>query len=111
MIQDRKETWIASYFSKGYNLLTKTMFKTEITDFQCGLKAVNEKVVQKIVPKIKAGDGFLTRSFCFSRSMINIRYNLQIPVVWKESNKSKVNKLNTILEYTAYLIKLRRRMR
>ncbi len=103
--------------SKGYNALVRMFFRTAITDFQCGFKAVSKRVVKEIIPRTTSTNWFFDTEFLIIGENEH-RYNIvQIPVTWtedagfKDVRKSKVNKLDTILEYIGWLSALKRRIR
>ena len=92
--------------SKGYTFLIRIFFHTRITDFQCGFKAVNKKIVKEIIPKI------IDKGWFFDSELILIaeknKYKIkQLPVKWNENKGSKVDIIKTIYYDLYGLIRLR----
>ncbi|MBC8146809.1 MAG: glycosyltransferase [Bacteroidetes bacterium] len=96
--------------SKGYIYLIKLFFKTNITDFQCGFKAIDKKVVQEILPKIKDKEWFFDTELLILAEQSNKYKIKEIPVEWHEKEDSKVRILKTVWNYIVKLIKLRIRL-
>ncbi len=47
-----------SILSKGYNIFVQLVFRTNIKDMQCGFKAVNQRIIKQVLPKIKDNNWF-----------------------------------------------------
>jgi glycosyltransferase involved in cell wall biosynthesis len=96
--------------SKGYNLLVWFLFRTKIRDLQCGFKAVNQKIIKNILPKIKSNEWFFDTELIIlsERGKYKIK---EIPISWKENNNSKVKIIKTIKKYIFNSIKLKRRIK
>jgi glycosyltransferase involved in cell wall biosynthesis len=92
--------------SKGYNYFARLFFKTKITDFQCGFKAVNHKVCRQLVPLIKDKTWFFDTELLIKAECRGYKI-AQVPVRWNENKRSKVIILRTILDYIIKIIKLR----
>jgi hypothetical protein len=94
-----------SLLSRGYNFLAKILFNTEITDLQCGLKGFRKETLP-ILLKAKNNSWFWDTEALILAERNNLRI-CQIPVVWKETKRSKVNKLKDSATFLIELIKLR----
>jgi glycosyltransferase involved in cell wall biosynthesis len=94
--------------SKGYNYLIRLFFKTKIKDFQCGFKAVDNRIVKELLPKVKDKRWFFDTELLI-RAEQSKKYKIkEIPVRWHENNiKTNVHIFNTISTYIVNLIKLR----
>ncbi|MEK7189907.1 MAG: glycosyltransferase [Patescibacteria group bacterium] len=84
--------------------------KLPLTDFTCGFKGVNQKIVQNILPLIKNQQWFFdTEMLCHTkRAGYTIK---EIPVIWTETlnqkRKSKVGLIKVGWEYLKEVIKNR----
>lgn len=97
--------------SKGYIYFLKTLFKTKISDFQCGFKAIDNKIVKEILPIIKDKEWFFDTELLLQTEYAKKYKIKQIPVKWNESKDSKVEIPHTIYDYIKKSILLRRRLK
>jgi len=95
--------------SKGYNLLVWFLFRTKIRDLQCGFKAVNQKIIKGVLPKIRNKEWFFDTELTILSEIKGYKIK-EIPVSWKENKDSKVKIIKTIKEYIFNSIKLKRRI-
>jgi len=95
--------------SKGYNLLVWFLLRTKIRDLQCGFKAVNQKVINNVLPKVRNKEWFFDTELIVLTESKGYKIK-EIPVFWKENNNSKVKITKTIKEYIFNSIKLKRRI-
>lgn len=89
-----------------YNSCIKIIWGIEqIPDVQCGFKAVNRKVAEKIVPRIKNENWFFdTELLVLARGEgFKVKY---IPINWIERMESKVKILSTICECISGILRL-----
>ncbi|HDP74020.1 MAG TPA: glycosyltransferase [Candidatus Woesearchaeota archaeon] len=95
--------------SKAYNRLAHAMLDTEISDLQCGFKAVSQRVLDEIVPLTKDKEWFFDSELLViaERKGFSIK---EIPVDWKESKRSKVRIFRIIRDYLRDLRSLRKRL-
>jgi len=96
--------------SRAYNLLLRTIFQIPVHDAQCGFKAVNRKVGEKLLKKIENNNWF------FDTELLVIGHHenyviKEIPVRWRERRESKVNIGKTVLEFIIQIIDLKKRLR
>jgi|TARA_B100002003_G_C14113625_1_gene535622 glycosyltransferase involved in cell wall biosynthesis len=75
--------------SKGYKTLFHLFFPLEIEDIQCGFKGVNKYTRDTLLPHIKNG-GFFFDSELLVKAYYNNYRIKEIPVKWKEGEKSDV---------------------
>ena len=96
--------------SKGYIYLIKLFFKTRLSDFQCGFKAIDKKVVNKILPEINNKEWFFDTELLILAEQSH-RYKIkEIPINWTENKDTKVKILKTVFNYINNLIKIKNRI-
>ena len=105
-----KRTFLRLMLSKGYNFLAWVMFNTKIKDLQCGFKAVNLRVVDELLPKLRDNHWFFDTELLLKAEKQGYRVK-EIPVNWKESNESKVKFFNTVSDYIFKLLKQKKRIK
>lgn len=100
------------FISKISRWLVADWLKLPLSDFSCGFKGVNQKIIQNILPLIKNEQWFFdTEILCRAeRAGCVIK---EIPVIWIETlnqkRKSKVGLLRVGWEYVREVIKNRPR--
>ena len=99
--------------SRSLNIITKIIFKTKITDVQCGFKAVNQKIIRNILPKIEDTGWFFDTELLILAEKEGYRIK-EIPVEWFENRfqarKSTVKIFSTILDDLKKMWQLRKRI-
>lgn len=92
--------------SKGYIFLVKIFFKTKLTDFQCGFKALSQRLASIIVPKLKDGGWFFdTELILLAGNDANHNFIIkELPVNWQENKNSKVKFFISIIKFIKNLI-------
>jgi hypothetical protein len=96
-------------FSLGYQLLSKIILKTKISDLACGFKAVNKKVVLEIVPRIKNNQFFFDSELVYLAEKRGYKIK-EIPIKWAEARKAKESRVNiwhVSWQYFKELLRLR----
>jgi len=84
-----KRTFLRKYLSSAFHLLMQIIFPLGIHDFQCGFKAINKKVRDKILPQIKYDDeGFLDTEMIAVAHKKGYKIK-EIPVRWEDDRPSK----------------------
>lgn len=103
-----KRSITRSLISFIYNLIIKILFGCSIHDMANGFKGANKKIIQTIVPLIKNEKWFFDSELTLLSHLYGYKIK-EIPVSWQEfqERKSRVNILNTSLEYLKELIKLK----
>jgi len=77
--------------SMGLILLLKTLFSSNITDYQCGFKAINRKVRDQLLPKMRSLDyGFMDTEMLAVASQKGYKIK-EIPVIWEDDRKTKAS--------------------
>ena len=77
--------------STGLIKIVQLLFSTSIKDFQCGFKAIDRKVRDEIIPKMKCTDhGLMSTEMILVA--IHKKFNVQeIPIRWSDTRKTKTN--------------------
>jgi len=102
-----KRNIMRAIISRGLISTIKLFFSTDINDFQCGFKAINSKVRNKIIPKMKAVQvGFMSTEMLVVAHKKGYKIK-EIPVVWKDTRKSKSPIFRGILDALYNIIKIR----
>lgn len=104
-----KRTILRKTLSKGYNNIIRIFFKTKIHDFQCGFKAINNKIKEKVLPYIKDKEWFFDTELLLCSEHYGYKIK-EIPIIWKEKPDSKVRILQTIFSYINNIIRLKSRL-
>lgn len=94
--------------SKFYNRLVRLFFRMKISDFQCGFKAVNNKVVKDLLSQIRDNGWFFDTELVLLGEKRGYKIK-EIPIYWQEGKTSKVKLFQTSLNYFINLIELKLR--
>ena len=103
---ESKRSFNRLLYSKVYLGLVKTLYKTNITDFQCGFKAVNRSVVLNILPEIYSKGWFFDSELLLRSEKLGYRIK-ELPIKWTENNYTKTNVIKTGYDLVKNLISLR----
>jgi glycosyltransferase involved in cell wall biosynthesis len=90
--------------SKVYIFLIKIFFKTKLNDFQCGFKAIDNKIVKEVLPLVQDKEWFFDTELLLLAEKGGYKIK-EIPVKWQENQETKVKFIKTILQYLKNLIK------
>jgi glycosyltransferase involved in cell wall biosynthesis len=94
------------FTSRCYNLIIKVMFFTNLSDAQCGFKAVNRDCAQKILPLTRNNEWFFDTELLLL-AMKNGYKIKEIPVTWVDDPGTTVNIKKTAIEDLKGLARLR----
>lgn len=98
--------------SRAYNFILRKYLGVGFKDAQCGFKAVNQKVVKEILPKVKDNDWFFDTEMLVLAEIEGYKIK-EIPVEWNEkrgaTRKSKVNLILVSLNYLKSILNLKKR--
>ncbi len=100
-------------FSLGLRIILKLIFDLPIQDTPCGFKAINQRILNIIVPQIQNKTWFFDTEMLILAQQQGFKMK-EIPVIWHESfnstRKSKVNIIRVISDYikNIYLIYVRK---
>lgn len=78
--------WIRSFTSKLYNWLANMILQTHLSDHQCGLKAMNRLLFNKIESQLTEREWFFDTELLYTLRQNNIKIK-EIPVIWRESQR------------------------
>jgi glycosyltransferase involved in cell wall biosynthesis len=93
--------------SRAYIFLVSLFFRTGITDFQCGFKAVSRRVVKELLPLIEDNNWFFDTELLIRAERSGSYKIIQMPVRWKENRKSSVKIIWTSFDYILDLFRLK----
>jgi len=95
---------------RGFNLLVRTLFWTDIKDTQCGFKCFSREAAQAVFPKQEVwGFGFDVEVLFIARKL-GFKV-LEFPVEWSDSPDTKVSALKDSVRMFLELLKIRWRLR
>lgn len=92
----------------GYIFLVKLFFRTKLHDFQCGFKAVNNKIAKNLISKLTDKEWFFDTEMLITAEKQGFKIK-EIPVIWNEMGDSKVKILKTAFNYIKNLMKLKKK--
>jgi len=99
--------FIRRIVSETLKTILKILFSVKIHDFQCGFKAINKKVKEQVLPKMKA----LKHGFMDTEMLIvshNKGYKIkEFPVRWEDTRKSKVQFFKDILDTSKNILRIK----
>lgn len=105
-------TVLRSLLSESYNILCRRMIGLQVTDAQCGFKAVRSDVARDLLPLVKDDQWFFDTELLWLAQQRK-KTILEIPVDWVETRsrgrKSKVKLFKTIVDYLWKMRELRKR--
>jgi glycosyltransferase involved in cell wall biosynthesis len=97
--------------SRGYVLLIRAFFpRLRISDAQCGFKALSQRTVREVVPRIKNGMWFFDTELLILAQQRGLNI-CELPVHWVEDPDTKVHILKTAIEDIRGLMRMRFRKR
>ncbi|RMD59642.1 glycosyltransferase [Candidatus Parcubacteria bacterium] len=108
-----KRSWLRSFISMAYNLLSRLIIGPSASDLQCGFKAICPRVFKKISPHLRDKKWFFdTELIIFSRRLgLKIK---EVPVNWSENRpnqkESRVKIISDSVRFLINLLKLRWRL-
>jgi len=107
-------TILRKFISRAYRLVKGLMVKSKISDLPCGFKAVDKKIVDKILPQVKNNSWFFDSELLILAEHQGYPIK-EIPVSWKDlregEDKSKVKVLSLSIEYFINIIELKKRLK
>ena len=92
--------------SRTYNLLLNLMFRTGLSDAQCGFKALSREAARQLVPLVKNQEWFFDTEILLLARRKGYRVK-EIPVAWTEDLDSKVSVPKVAFEYIKELLRMR----
>lgn len=102
-------TPIRFLLSKTYNsIITKLVLNAKFTDAQCGFKGMNAKTAKEIMPLVQDKGWFLDTEILYIVQKKGYKFK-EIPVNWKENDKSGVKLSKIVVDFIIKTIMLRYR--
>jgi len=99
--------------SHGYSLLAKRIYKSQINDFQCGFKAMNQHVVNEIVMMTEDNAWLFDTELLVLAERAGMKIQ-EIPITWIETRdkrrKSSVKFFRTFFDHGREIWALRKRL-
>jgi len=98
--------WLVSMI---YVFCVKMLFKTSIHDFQCGFKALDNKIIKEILPQIKDDEWFFDTELILLAEY-HKKYRIkELPVKWREKRgkDSRIKIFKDGINHLKNLIRLR----
>ena len=92
--------------SKGYVLLIKLLFRSKLSDFQCGFKALRSDVAKQLLPLVKDNFFFFDTELLLIAEKNKLKIK-EIPVKWDDDPDSRVDVPRTICQDLFGLFRLR----
>ena len=91
-----------------YNLMIHFLFHVKLTDFQCGFKAMNLKVIDRLVPKMQfMEEGFMDTELLIIAAKKGYKIK-EIAVKWKEDIRStRFNIAKVTIKFFGNLFKMK----
>ena len=90
--------------------MLKAALSTQLSDAQCGFKAVNQRVIREIVPLIRDESWFFDTEMLALAERRGFRIK-DLPVAWSEDDDSRVRILRTAWDDVKGVFRLRRQFR
>lgn len=88
-----------------YNNLVRLILGSNIKDHQCGFKAFSREGLFKVLDKVRAEHWFWDTEILVlaARTGLNVK---EVPVVWREGEKTKVNLIRDLVKMGSQVLKL-----
>jgi glycosyltransferase involved in cell wall biosynthesis len=94
--------------SRGYNVLLHALLGTNVSDAQCGFKAVRREVVQMLLEQIEDDAWFFDTELLYLAQRNKLAIH-EVPVHWVDDPDSRVDIPTTAFEDLCGIMRLRRR--
>ena len=95
--------------SQGYNHIVRSMFNTNLSDFQCGFKAITRRSANFLLPMVK-DDGWFFDTELLLKAVYRGRMVLDMPVKWTEDPDSRVKIIPTAIDDLKGLVRVKREL-
>ncbi len=97
------------FISRCYGSIVKLMSRTELSDLQCGFKAIRRDIASKLLPDIEDTGWFFDTELLIKAEHADILVHEQ-PVTWIENKDSRVKILRTALDNLKGLTRIQREL-
>lgn len=98
--------WRRAALSHGYNALTRSLLALPVRDAQCGFKAVHQRAVRALLPRVRDNQWFFDTELIALAARDGLAI-AEIPVTWTEQRDSRVRILATVAAMVRGVIRLR----
>ncbi len=106
-------SFLRSFSSKVYNLLSKIILRHNLSDLQCGFKAIKVNKFKQLIPYIQSNKWFFDTELIAFANHFGHQIK-EIPVDWQENRyearESKINLAKDSMKFIVNLIKLKLRL-
>lgn len=106
-------SFLRSLSSVIYNHLSRLILRHDLTDLQCGFKAIRTDIFKKIAPMIESDHFFFDTELIAYALLCDCRI-AEIPVSWKENRydqrESKVKVMQDSAKFAISLFKLKKKL-
>jgi glycosyltransferase involved in cell wall biosynthesis len=92
--------------SRGYNRIVKALFRNRFSDAQCGFKAVDRRVAQRLLPHIHDDSWFFDTELMLLAEKHGFKI-FEVPVEWIEDLDSRVRIVPTAVADLRGLLRMR----
>ena len=106
---DVKRSFTRLTASKGFNLLTRWLLKSEIKDHQCGFKAFRREPLFDVLDEVKDDHWFWDTEILVRAQRKGYKVK-EFPVRWRTGNKTKVNLKSDVIEMGSQIVRLWREL-
>ncbi|MCX6778941.1 MAG: glycosyltransferase [Candidatus Magasanikbacteria bacterium] len=107
-----KRSFTRRLVSSAFRLIIRSTLSLKLTDFACGFKGVNQRIVEKVLPQINNQEWFWDTELLYLASKQGYRIK-EIPVQWTETpdknRKQSLNILSVSLKYLKAILLVRRK--
>lgn len=95
--------------SRGYVWLLKRLLGMEVSDAQCGFKAMRKDAAKRLLPEIRDDKWFFDTELVIKAQEMGWRIR-EVPVHWLEDKDSRVNIVQTVREDLAGVARVRQEL-
>ncbi|MGB9577533.1 MAG: glycosyltransferase, partial [Candidatus Norongarragalinales archaeon] len=95
--------------SRAYNLLARAFLEVKTSDLQCGFKAISRNAARKLLPQVKDNQFFFDTELVARAERLGMKV-AEVPVEWREEEKTRVNVPRTVADYLRDLARLRKEL-
>lgn len=97
------------FLSWGYHVLARTLFRTKVSDLQCGFKAITRKAAAELLPLVEDDGWLMDTELLVLAEKLGYRI-CELPVRWAESADSRVRIGSAAWDSLQGLMRLRRNL-
>ena len=100
--------FLNEWISRCYNALVRSVFRTGISDAQCGFKAMTQQAAEDLLWLVEDNEWFFDTELLLVTEGLGYRIH-EVPVEWREDADSRVRIFRTAVDDLKGLIRVRRR--